>query len=162
MSLEQSLDRLAAAIERHAAALENKNADAPADVVAAKVPAGKPPKEKVKVDTKPVIEGTATTVVTETKTTETTTAAVDEFSGAPTTTTTTTTTETSTADLVGDEAKPFDYDTLKAAILTLAGKGKDGKEKAVALIGEYGVKNAKEVPADKWPELYAKVVAAIK
>jgi len=158
MSLEQSLDRLAAAIERHAAALENQTAGASADVVAAKVPAGKPPKEKVKVDTKPVIEGTATTVVTETKTTETTTAAVDEFSGEPTATTE----ETSAADLVGDEPKPFDYDTLKAAILTLAGKGKDGKEKAVALIGEYGVKNAKEVPADKWPELYAKVVAATK
>lgn len=133
MSLEQNMERLAAAIEKLAVALE------------ASASASAPVETKVKpVKTKPE---KAVVVVVETP--------KDEFSGEPTVTVTEVLT---TAEEV---LETFDYDTLKAAILKLASKGKDGKEKAIALLAEYGQKTAKDVPADKWPELYGKVLAVL-
>ena len=54
----------------------------------------------------------------------------------------------------------FDYNTLKASIVTLANHSPEGKAAAVAILGSYNVVKASDAPAEKWSEMNDKAVAA--
>ena len=54
----------------------------------------------------------------------------------------------------------FDYNTLKASIVTLANHSPEGKAAAVAILGSYNVVKASDAPAEKWSEMHDKAVAA--
>ena len=54
----------------------------------------------------------------------------------------------------------FDYNILKASIVTLANHSPEGKAAAVAILGSYNVVKASDAPAEKWSEMNDKAVAA--
>ena len=54
----------------------------------------------------------------------------------------------------------FDYNTLKASIVTLANHSPEGKAAAVAILGSYNVVKASDAPAEKWSEMNDKAIAA--
>lgn len=48
---------------------------------------------------------------------------------------------------------PFEYDVLKAEVLRLANKGAEGRERTAALLKEFGAAKAIDVPVERWNEL---------
>lgn len=48
----------------------------------------------------------------------------------------------------------FEYETLRALIGQTVQTGAKGTEQVKAMLAAYGVKSAKEAPADKWEDMY--------
>lgn len=59
------------------------------------------------------------------------------------------------------EAAPFEYDYLKTEVLRLANMGGAGRVATAALMKEFGVAKAIEVPVGRWNELFGRIQAEI-
>lgn len=59
------------------------------------------------------------------------------------------------------KAPAFPYERLKKAVIDLAQIGPTGRDAAVKLLSDYGVKKADAAPPEKWPEMFEKAVAEL-
>ena len=130
MTIEASLDRIAAALERLAEIKAGSKAAVAAETPDAPKPRGRQKKEPEA----PKAEAPKTeTVQAEAPKTETV--------------------QAQPAPAAAVAEPPFEYDVLKAEVLHLANKGAEGRERTAALLKEFGAAKAIDVPVERWNEL---------
>ena len=69
--------------------------------------------------------------------------------------------EPAQAEPAQEAAPPFEYDFLKTEVLRLANMGAEGRAATAALMKDFGVAKAIEVPTSRWSELYGRVQTEI-
>jgi len=60
-----------------------------------------------------------------------------------------------------DAPEPMDYEVLKRAVIEVGSYSEQGRQSVIKMLGEYGVKNAKDVAPAMREEFHAKLLGAL-